>query len=186
MGETSKELLQKIPVEKCWTITAKALTDFLVMRGEAIIAPDLGRSEGFISPLWSEEKWIEIGVKIFGDGAKMMFPMVKETFNIPVKDAIDAAKLVIIVAVLMFGPETTYTLVEATPERAVVRWTKCALWENYKEHEADPAFIPCEAGHQTVGEEGHKAIKSKIIYTLTKSRLRGDPYCEGVYEFKEE
>jgi len=179
-------LLEKIPTEKRWALTAKFLTDFLVMRGEAIIAPDLGRSEGFISPLWSEEKWIEIDVKIFADGAKKMFPMVKETFNIPVKDAIGAANLVIVWVVLVFGPEFEWEYIEKTPRRVVVRWTKCALWEKYKEHDVNPAFIPCDAGHQAICEEGFKAINPKIIHKLTKSRLRGDPYCEDVYEFKDE
>ena len=182
----AEELLERIPPEKCWAITAKILTDFLVMRGEAIIAPALGRSEGFISPLWSKEKWIEIGVKIFGDGAKKMFPMFKEMFNVSVEDAVEAAKLVIVVVILMFGPEFKFELVEESRERAVLRWTKCALWENYKEHDVDPAFIPCEAVHQTVCEEGFKTINPKLTGTLTKSRLRGDPYCEDVYEFKDE
>ena len=180
------ELLEKILPETCWAITAKILTGFLVRSGEKRIAPVLGKIDGFISPLWSKEKWIEVGVKVFGDGAKQLFPMVKETFNIPVGDAVEAAKLSMVVAILMFGPESTTEVVEAASERAVVRWTKCALWENYKECEVDPAYIPCEAGHQIVCEEGLKAVNSKITYTLKKSRLRGDPDCEGVYEFKEE
>ena len=34
--------------------------------------------------------------------------------------------------------------------------------------------------------EGFKAINPKITHKLVKSRPRGDPYCEDVYEFKEE
>ncbi len=181
-----EELLKKIPVETCWTITAKALTGFLVRRGEKRIAPDLGKSEGFISPLWSKEKWIEVGVKVFGDGGKQLFPMVKDSFNIPVEDAVGAANLVIVAATLAFGPETKFEIVEEGRERAVLRITKCALWENYKEHEVDPAYIPCEAGHQVFCEEGLNAINPKLIHKITKSLLRGDLYCEDVYEFKDE
>jgi len=69
-----EELLKKIPAERCWEITTKILTSLYVIRGEKIVAPELGKEEGFISPVRGLEKWEEIHVKIFGDGAKLMFP----------------------------------------------------------------------------------------------------------------
>ena len=51
MGETSKELLEKIPPEKCWAITAKILTTFAVLRGEKRVSTEMGTGEGIISPL---------------------------------------------------------------------------------------------------------------------------------------
>ena len=56
----AEELLEKIPVEKRWSITAKTLWRFIVLRGDKIIAPLLGMGKGIISPLWSKEKWYEI------------------------------------------------------------------------------------------------------------------------------
>jgi hypothetical protein len=86
----------------------------------------------------------------------------------------------------MFGPEWEREYVEKTPERVVVRWTKCPNWETYKELDIDPAFILCEAGHQVIIKEGLKVINPKLTLKITKAIPRGDPYCEDVVEFKEE
>jgi hypothetical protein len=181
-----EELLEKIPPEKRWEITSKILSSIVVMRGEKIIAPALGKGKGITSPIWGAEKWTEINVKIFGDTGKITFPWIKETFNIPVEDAIEAAKLETVVATLLLGPEQENEYPEATPERVVLRITRCTWMERYKEFEVDPAYIPCFHGCQAWCEEGHKAINPKITFKRTKSMPRGDPYCEGIIEFEEE
>jgi len=84
------ELLEKIPPEKRWAITAQILWRFIVLRGDKIVTPELGKGKDIFSPLWSKEKWYEIIEKIFGDAGRMMYPYIKETFNIPVEDAIGA------------------------------------------------------------------------------------------------
>ena len=89
----AEELLEKIPADKCWTLTAKYLTTFLVLRGEKVIAPELGKDDGIIAPILGAEKWMEIHEKLRAETGRLMMPMVKETFNIPVKDAVEAAKL---------------------------------------------------------------------------------------------
>ena len=181
----AEELLEKITPEKRWAITAKILFTFIILRDEKLVIPLLGKAEGFISPLWGWEKFWEIGGKIFGDAGKTFVPWVKETFNIPVEDAIGAAKLVWVGANLMFGPEWEMKYVEKTPERVVVRWPKCPIWKTYKELDIDPAFILCEAGHQVIIKEGLKVINPKLTLKITKAIPRGDPYCEDVFEFKE-
>ena len=181
----AEELLEKIPVEKRWAITAKTLWGFIVLRGDKIIAPLLGMGKDIISPLWSKEKWYEITEKIFGDGGMKMMPMVKETFNIPVEDAIGAAKLVIVAATLVMGSELTTEIVEETRERVGIRY-KCPNWEIYEEFEVDPEFRPCGEAHQAMAGEGFKAINPKITYKLTKAIPWGDTCCESVIEFKEE
>ena len=109
------ELLEKIPAEKCWAITANILWRFLVLRGEKLIAPVLGKGKDIFSPLWIKEKWYEINEKIFADAGRQMMLMAKEMFNIPVEDAIGAAKLQIVVATLLSGPELEWwEIVEAT------------------------------------------------------------------------
>jgi hypothetical protein len=184
-----KELLKKIPPEKRWAITAKIISSLYVMRGEKIIAPELGAAEGFISPIWGAEKWEEIHIKIFGDGGKLMYPWVKETFNIPVENAIDADDLLEVVAVLMLGPESGSEFgeyVEKSPERVVWRTYKCTWMERYKEFEVDPVFIPCARGCQAWCEEGLKLINPKLTYKASKFMPEGDPYCEYIIEFKDE
>ena len=180
------ELLEKIPAEKRWEITAKILTGLTVLRGSKTMVPLLGKGEGIFAPVMGFEKFAEIMKKIFCEGGRKFYPWVKETFNISVKDAIGAAKLVDVVGDLLTGPEWEGEFVEQTPERVIWRDTKCPWWERYKEFEVDPVLRTCESGcHAWVGE-GLKAVNPKITFKLTKSLPLGDPYCEFVWEFKEE
>jgi len=181
-----EELLKKIPAEKCWAITAKALTRIFIMRGRKHIIPLLGKGEGIIAPVMGHEKYEEITTKTWGEGSKWYYPWVKKRFNIPVEDAEEAAKFLIVATTLSHGPEFTAEIVEATPERAVLRMTKCGWWERQKELEMDPELLACPAADQARVGEGLKAINPKIAYKLIKAMPWGDPYCEGLYEFKEE
>jgi len=180
------ELLEKIPLEKCWAITAETLTRFVVSRILKTSTPFLGKDDGIFSLLSGWDKETEIKEKVYSEGGSKMFPFTKEMFNIPVEDAVGAAKLTIVTGVLLEGPEFIPEIVEATPERVVLRWIKCPFWERYKEFEANPELIPCDVGHQAWCGEGLKAINPKITYKLTKSMPWGDSFCEDVYEFKEE
>jgi hypothetical protein len=181
-----EELLEKIPPEKRWKITAKILTGLQVLRGEKSVAPLLGIGEGVFTPVMGAEKWQEIHVKIYGDGGKITFPLFKEMFNIPVENAIDADNLSEVVAAVSFGPELEGYIVEKTPEKVVARTTRCAYMERYKEFEVDSALIPCVRGCPAWYEEGFKAINPKLTYKVTKAMPLGDPYCEHVYELKDE
>ena len=89
-----EELLKKIPPEKRWALTAKILTGLSTMRDLKTVMPLLGKGEGFIAPVMGYEKYLEINMKIYTEGGKMRFPLIKEKFNLPVEDALDAAKLV--------------------------------------------------------------------------------------------
>ncbi|WP_287582843.1 hypothetical protein [Candidatus Borrarchaeum sp.] len=182
-----EEFLEMMPAEKCWAITAKTLWRFTILRGDKIIAAILGRGEGIIAPVMGAEKWKEINDKIYSDGGKQMFPHVKETFNIPVEDAVGAAKLVIVAVTLLAGPECKFKIIEATQERASIRVTKCpTVWEIYEELEVDPEHRACDPACQTFREDGLKAISPNISYKLAKTIPRGDFYCEDIIEFKEE
>jgi len=181
------ELLEKIPAEKRWEITAKTLWKFIILSRDKKIGPLLGVGKDIISPLWSKEKWYEITEKIFADGGKQVFPMVKDMFNIPVEDAIGAAKLFYVVGKLIMGPELTTELIEESRERVVGKTTKtCPNWDWYNECEVDPEFRPCSEAHQAMSEAGLKAVNPKLTTTLTKAIGWGDPYCEWVIEFSEE
>ena len=183
----AEELLEKIPPEKRWAITAKTLLGMAVLQGEKKVAPEMCKDEGIIAPVLGAEKWKEINLKIYGEGFLQMLLWVKETFNIPVEDAIGAANLAFVTFALAGGPGLEFEYVEKTRERVVYRWTKCPYMERYKEFEVDPAFIPCDKGGcQAWGEEGFNVVNPKITWKVTKSMPRGDPYCEFVYEFKDE
>jgi len=183
----AEELLEKIPPERRWAITANTLWRFLVLRGEKLITPELGKGKDIFSPLWIKEKWNEINEKVIGDAGRHMMPMVKETFNISVENAVEAAKLVIIVSALIVGPEQEYwETFEETTEGAVIRAPKCWCWQMYDDYEIEPEFRPCEVVDQAFWPEGFQAINPKITFKVTKMLPWGDPYCECVIEFKDE
>jgi hypothetical protein len=185
-----EELLEKIPVEKRWTLTSKFLTTFIAWRGEKAVAPELGKGEGIIAPVLGAAKWREITSKTFLAGLSQFSLWMKETFNIPVEDAIGAAKFFTVMVTLAFGPELELEIVEATPERTVVRYAKCPWWERWKDLEIDLELLSCHSSdwpvHQLCIDEVFKAINPRITGTLTKQLSKGDPCCEDVYEFKEE
>jgi hypothetical protein len=181
-----EELLEKIPPETCWAITAKILSSLFVLRGDKTTAPILGTGEGVTAPILGAEKWKEIVVKAYSEGVPEGIAWVKETFNIPVENAIDADNLMTVASRLELGPEWEHEYIERTPERVVCILTKCPYWERYKEFNVDPAFIFCDDGHKAICKLAFKRINPKITYKLTKAMPWGDPYCEEVYEFKEE
>jgi hypothetical protein len=142
----------------------------------------LGIDEGIIAPVWGWEKYLEINTKIFGEDGKRFYPWVKEIFNIPVEDATGAAKLLLVSAIVAFGPESDIEIVKATREKAVVRWIKCPFGENNKKFGYKPELWVCPTAHQVRGEEGLKAINPKLTHKLIKALPR-DSYCEAVIEF---
>jgi len=182
----AEELLAKIPDEKRWELTAKSLWRFIVLRGDKIIAPELGKEEGVIAPVLGEEKWKEINDKIYDDAGKLMFQSFKEAFNIPVEDAIGAAKLVIVTGALQTGPENEAVIIEATREKAVIRTTYCPIWERYEEFKVNPELRACDPACEKFFDGGLKAVNPKLTFKHTKIMPWGYPYCEWLIKFKEE
>ena len=110
----TEELLKKIPPEKRWEITANILMNVIVMRAIRVRYL-LTSSEGVIAPIMAWEKYEEINTWIYTEGGRRLIPWVKETFNIPVEDAIGAVKLYEVAVNLMNGPKRESKIVEATP-----------------------------------------------------------------------
>jgi hypothetical protein len=67
-----------------------------------------------------------------------------------------------------------------------MRYTKCPFWNRWKEHEVDHDIISCYPSHEAAWKEGCKALNTKVSYKLTKAIPQGEPYCEEIYELKEE
>ena len=182
----TETLLEKIPAEKCWAITAKYLARHIVVRMMKTNCVFLGKGDEIYLLLSAWDKEVELKAEVWGGGAKQLFPFLKETFNIPVEDAIGAEKLAFIAWTLCFGPEWKVEIVEATPERVVVRPITCPVWDLFIEFAVDPSLIPCPGGHQPFCERGLKAVDPKLTFKLTKAMPWGDSYCKLVFEFKEE
>jgi len=169
----AEEILKKISPEEKWAWTANTHTATLVIRGENTLAPLIG-----------PEKYKEINTKIYGEGGKILFPMIKEAYNIEVKDAIGASILANVVGELTVGPGFEGETVEETPERVVARTTKCPWMEKYKEYNVKSKYIPCVEGHEAWGDLGVKAINPRLSFKMLKAMPKGDPYCEYVFEFE--
>ena len=183
---TTETLLKKIPADKCWAITTQALLNLLFVRGSKTLVPLLGIGEGVIAPIMGWETFKELNAKVFVETYKRFIPWVKETFNIPVEDAIGAAKLGKVSGTLQSGPEIVIEIVEQTPERVISRTPKCPWWEKYKELGVKPELTLCEPVCEAFFSEAIDEINPKITFKLAKAMPRGDPYCDWLYEFKEE
>ena len=170
--EVKKWLEENVPAETRWAITAKTFTGATHALANVLIE------------ILGKEKYQGINDQLWGEGSKMVWPQMKESFNIPVEDAIGIAKLCGVIGFLQMGPEFEWETVEESPERVVWKVTKCPWWERDKEiGSVEPPNI-CPSGHQAWAEEGGKAINPKISHKITKAMPLGDPYCEVVWEFK--
>jgi hypothetical protein len=187
MGETSKNLLNSLSVEKCWALTTKILQSLLVISGSKNLPAILGTEDGFISPVRGWEKHEEVTPKIYREIARKFFPWVEKTFNIPVEDAIGAAKLYIVASTFLIGPEFTTEIIDATKEKTKIRVPTCGWTERFNEQKVPLEFRICYPAHKSWAEEGLKAIKdTNITHKLTKSMGKGDLYCEVIFELREE
>jgi hypothetical protein len=84
------------------------------------------------------------------------------------------------------GPEYLSETVEKGKERAVRRVYKCMWGEVLNEFNIDLGLRgACHTCIVWAGE-GAKAVNPKVTVKRTKATLWGDPYCEFIYEFKEE
>ncbi|WP_287587800.1 hypothetical protein [Candidatus Borrarchaeum sp.] len=171
--DESKELLEKTPEKTRWEIATKTYTG-------SVAGYDI-----FVGQAMGKEKWIELHDNLWGEGGKMTYPQIKEAFNIEVKDAPSAGTLVGLVALLGQGPEYEWEITESTPERQVLRITKCPWFNRYTEFGLKPEDMICAGGHIAFVGEGIKAVNPKIKHTLTKAMPWGDSYCEGVFELEE-
>lgn len=168
----AEAILEKIPAEKRWEIATKTFTGAMVGYGQVLLG------------IVGKDRSSEINVKMSGEWGKTFIPMIKEAFKIPVEDAVGAANVAAVAAVLSMGPEMEGERIEETEKRVVDRATKCPLWERVKEFGLTAQITDCP-GCLAWTEEGLKAINPKLTCQITKALPRGDPYCEFVYELKE-
>lgn len=55
-----------------------------------------------------------------------------------------------------------------------------------EKQELDHDVMSCYPAHEAAYEAGVKAVNPKIAYKLTMAMPWGDPYCEEVYELRDE
>ena len=146
----------------------------------------MGKVEGITAPVLGFEKWLEVNEKAWTEGTEQFWQWIKETFNVPVEDAIGAAKVYELFCKLVSGPENICEI-EATPEKVVVGWTQCSWRLRYKEEGIPPEFIACcNRNCPEFISKGFKALNPKLTGWFSKQEVKGDPYCEVTIEFKGE
>jgi len=168
----SEEIIKNIPAEVKLAYTANTLTASITLLNKVL------------APLVGIKKYNEINNKIWGEGAAILFPMIKKDFKIPGDDAIAAANIIDVVSLITISPEFESERVEESPTRVVQRTSKCPWMDRAKEYGLEAEFASCPEGHQAWGVEGCKAINPKLTHTIKTFMPRGDPYCEYVIEFK--
>ncbi len=166
----AEEILEKIPLEKRWAMAAQSFSNGCMGYIQVLL--------GIIG----KEKLAEIESEMWGEGMKMSFLSFMKEFKMPAEDAVDAANLTAIFAVLALGPECKMERTEESRNRVVDRYLNCPWWESAKQFGIADQY-ECSCGDWS--EAALKAINPKLTATLTKSQSRGDPYCECVYELKE-
>jgi hypothetical protein len=119
--EMAEEILEKIPFEKRWAIATQSFN---------------GGCMGYIQVLLGivgKEKLAEIEAKMWSEGMKMSFLNFMEEFKMTVEDAVDAANLAAVFAILTLGPECEIERLKESRNRVVDRYTNCPWWESAKQ-----------------------------------------------------
>jgi len=150
MSETPEEIVEKVPAEERWKIAGKAYTG-------SIAGYDI-----FVGQAMGKEKWQELHDNLWGEGGKMTMPQIKEAFNLPVENAIDASVLVSVAILLQHGPEWEWENPEMSPKKVVYRITKCPWFNRYTEFEIKPEDMVCPGGHIRFSGDGIKAVNPKL------------------------
>jgi hypothetical protein len=163
--------LEKIPPETRWAIAGRAYWGHVVALWN------------LLNETMGVEEFAEINNKMWAESGKSAFPYFKETFNLPLENAVDALHLLHLIAYSAFGPEFENE-VEESPERVVNRCTKCVWQTGFEQQKVPPEGRTCPEAHQAWAEEGFKALDPRITHRLTKAMPLGDPYCEYIIEFK--
>ncbi len=160
--------VEKVPAETRWAIAAQSLTGATMATQKALL------------DAVGQEKYNEI-VEQNWDAAGKASKQIADALGLAASDAKAAAETVDVVATVAMGPEFKLETVEATAERAVVRTTECPWWNRAKEFGLSDDFCAADpAWHNGLV----KSFNPKLSVTLTKAMMRGDPYCEWVYELQ--
>lgn len=123
------------------------------------------------------ERWGDEGLKViaqvYAQAAERTFLKGLKNFGVEEKDA-RAFALFFVISNSVIGYDME--LVEATPERAVVRYHTCHLFEA-----PSPAHARlCTEAHFSFEKRAAELLNPSLKVTMTKLRTAGDPYCEFV------
>lgn len=163
------EPFEKIPAELRWQMATKGLTGAYVAVSEA-----LRQSLG-------EEKYDQFDGELWHQAGKGIKEFV-DALQLPVGDARQLGEAMQLAAQTLTGPESRFEVIEATTDRSVVRVSKCAWYERFKEQGVDH---DCGAvGHKRWNDGAVESLNPDFVCSIPKAMPRGDKYCEIVLERK--
>ena len=148
-----------------WQIATKGLTGAYAMIAKAY-KDALGEEKynEFNGPFW----------KMAGAGGKQL----AENLGTRCETAKDLAEVFLAGVVSSMGPEFEGEIVEASDDKAVVRYTKCPWFERAKE--VNMGFDYCKSGHENWGDGVCEALNPEFTTKLTRTMMEGDLYCENI------
>ena len=163
------DAIEKVPAETRWATAAQAMEGVIIAHMKAL--RDIAGEERFHQiqqQIWSKA----------GGGVKML----KDTFGLPGDDAEAAAEVLTFAAILTMGPECKFEFPERGKDKAVVKITECP-WLN-RTKEVGIELDLCSHADHAYADAVVKSVNPKLAQSLTKSMVRGDPYCEWVIELQ--
>lgn len=150
------------PSERKWKATGRA-------RGRYV-----GDLERAVYESFGDEGLKVIG-QVYAQAAERTFLQGLKNFGIKEKDA-RAFALFFVISNTIIGYDME--LVEATPERAVVRYHTCHLFDASSSGNARI----CREANFNFERRAAQLLNPKLKVTMTKLRAAGDPCCEFIVE----
>jgi hypothetical protein len=164
------EAVEGIGAESRWTTATQGLTGAYVATVKGMLDA-VGR-----------EKYNEIMVQIWAEAGKAS-RQTAEVFGLEGHDASSAAEAARRVSIASMGPEFSFEVTEATPERAAFRYHECQWWNRMMELGISDDL--CSAACPEYWNAAVKNFNPKLTAGLSKAKPWGDPYCEHVCELQE-
>ncbi|MCX5915875.1 MAG: twin-arginine translocation signal domain-containing protein [Deltaproteobacteria bacterium] len=169
MGQSIESYLEKVPMEARWDLAAGGLVSWQVDFSKRLLDKE-GREK---SVEYAKAQYSAMGV-----GSKKLADRLGFTGN----DAKSAALIIPAVITVWYGPKTKFEIEEATAEKARVKCTNCAFWNNVQAKKITDDI--CSAKSRYYWEGFAKAINPKLTSTFVKAKPLGDSVCEWVLELK--
>jgi hypothetical protein len=107
---------------------------------------------------------------------------VADLYGLPRDHAADIVQTLGVVSVILFGPAFATRYIEGFPEESVIRLTDCAMFREESAHEISPFQVNsvCQAYLRHAVEP----LNPEFSISVTRTRCRGDAFCEMIIERK--
>lgn len=161
--------VNQIPVETKWAIATKGLTGALTAHLQALHS------------LAGKEKYSEIMRQIWtqlGQGSAEL----AKSLGMAGDNAKSAAETGAAICICAMGPEYAIEVMEASPDKTVMKITECPWWNRMKEFGVSQDLL--SACDFAFWETFIKNLNPQLTMKHGKQMHLGAPYCEWIFETK--